>query len=103
MLMFTVAALGKIISLTYFCTSRCTQIFLVCGAPNRKMVPLAELERAIGQYFEVIEIRHPQSIFQVGLSEHLSTRSRDKPMQPNAILYINYEVSPSMLKSLHEI
>ena len=102
MLMFTVVALGKIILLTYFCTSHCTQIFLVCGAPNRKMVPSAELERAIGQHFEVIEIRHPQGLFQVGLSEHSSTGWRDKPLQPNAILSINHEVSPSMLKSLDE-
>jgi hypothetical protein len=49
--MFTAVELGKIISLTYVCTSYCTQIFLLCGAPNREMVPIAALKMAIGPSF----------------------------------------------------
>ena len=58
------------------------------------MVPLAALEKAIGHLFEVLHMRHPQALFQVGLSNHSSTRWRDKPLQPNVFLSMDSEVSP---------
>jgi hypothetical protein len=80
---FTAVELGKIISLTNICTSYCTQIFLLCSAPNRAIMPIAALKKAISHLFEIIEIRHPQALFQVGLSNPSSTRWRDGALQPN--------------------